>query len=61
VENYGQLDGNVSYEFENGVSIFAEGINIAGEDRRGHRRSPNTVYFMNNGEPRWSIGARYKF
>ena len=61
VENYGQLDGNVSYEFENGVSIFAEGINITGEDRRGHRRSSNNVYFMNNGQPRWSFGARYKF
>lgn len=61
VEDYGQLDGNVSYDFDNGVSIFAEGINILGEDRRGHRRSENNVYFVNNGEPRWSFGARYKF
>ncbi|MEL6568504.1 MAG: TonB-dependent receptor [Pseudomonadota bacterium] len=61
IEDYGQLDGNVSYEFDNGVSIFAEGINITGEDRRGHRRSSNNVFFVNNGQPRWSFGARYKF
>lgn len=61
VEDYGQLDGNISYEFENGFSIFAEGINILGDDRRGHRRHPNNVYFMNNGEPRWAFGGRYKF
>lgn len=61
IQNYGQLDGNVSYEFDNGVSIFVEGINITGEDRRGHRRSENNVFFMNNGQPRWSFGARYKF
>lgn len=61
VEDYGQLDGNVSYDFDNGVTIFAEGINILGEDRRGHRRSENNVYFVNNGQPRWSFGARYKF
>jgi len=60
-QDYGQLDGNVSYEFDNGVSIFAEGINITGEDRRGHRRSENNVFFMNNGQPRWAFGARYKF
>lgn len=61
VEAYGQVDANVSYEFDNGVSIFAEGINILGTDRRGHRRSDNTVTFMNNGKSRYAFGARYKF
>jgi len=61
VDDYGQLDGNISYEFDNGLSIFAEGINITGSDRSGHRRSDNATYFFNNGKARWSVGARYKF
>ena len=61
IDDYGQLDGNISYEFDNGFSIFAEGINITGSDRSGHRRSDNATFFFNNGQPRWSFGGRYKF
>lgn len=61
VESYGQLDVNASYEFDNGISLFVEGINVTGEDRRGHRRHQNNVYFMNQGEPRFAFGARKTF
>lgn len=61
VEEYGQLDLSASYEFDSGISIFMEGINVTGEDRRGHRRHPNNVFFMNQGEARWAIGARKTF
>ena len=61
VEAYGQLDVNASYEFDNGISLFVEGINVTGEDRRGHRRHQNNVYFMNQGEPRFAFGARKTF
>lgn len=61
VEEYGQLDVNASYEFDNGISVFVEGINITGEDRRGHRRHPNNVFFMLQGEPRFAVGARKTF
>lgn len=60
-EEYGQLDANASYEFDNGFSIFVEGINVLGEDRRGHRRSENNVFFMLQGESRYAVGGRYKF
>ena len=61
VEAYGQLDLSASYEFDNGISMFMEGINVTGEDRRGHRRHPNNVFFMNQGEARWALGARKTF
>ncbi|MBT8140980.1 MAG: TonB-dependent receptor, partial [Gammaproteobacteria bacterium] len=60
-EAYGQLDANLSYELNDNWIIFAESINLTGEDRRGHRRSDNTVTFSNPGEPRYMIGARYKY
>ena len=60
-QDYGQLDASASYEFDNGVSVFVEGINITAEDRRGHRRHPNNPHFMNKGEARYAVGARYKF
>jgi len=43
------------------MTIFAEGIDITGADRRGHRRSTNTVTFMNPQKGRYAVGARYKF
>ncbi len=61
IQDYGQLDASASYEFDNGVSVFVEGINIAAENRRGHRRHPNNVFFMLKGEARYAVGARYKF
>ena len=60
-EEYGQLDANISYEINEDWIIFAESINLTGEDRRGHRRHVNNVFFSNPGEPRYTIGARYKF
>ena len=60
-EAYGQLDANISYEIREGWTIFAESINLTGEDRRGHRRSDNAVTFANPGEPRYTIGARWTY
>lgn len=60
-EAYGQLDANISYELGDNWTIFAESINLTGEDRRGHRRSDNTVTFATPGEPRYMFGARYTY
>ena len=61
VEAYQQIDANVSYDFTDNLTLFAESINLTGENRRGHRRSSNTVTFVQPGKPRYAIGARYKF
>lgn len=60
-EGYGQLDASASFELTKGVSIFAEGINITGSDRRGHRRSDRNVTFVVKQDARYSAGVRFTF
>ena len=60
-EAYGQVDANVSYEFANGVSLFAEVINLTGSQQRGHRRTKDNVTFVQPGFARYNVGARFKF
>ena len=59
VEAYGQVDASASYEFSNGVTIFGEAINLLNEDRRGHRRADQAVYFAAPGHARYTAGLRF--
>ena len=59
VEDYGQFDVSASYDFGNGLSVFAEGINITNEDRRGHRRADQAVFFAAPGYARYAGGVRF--
>ena len=61
INTYGQLDASASYEFVPGLSVFAEGINILGEDRSGHLRSDNNVTFYTKQDARYSFGVRFAF
>lgn len=61
VEDYYQIDANISYDIRDNFTVFAEGIDITGTDRRGHRRSVNNAFFMNPQKGRYAVGARYKF
>ena len=61
VEKYGQVDASVSYEFIRGLTAFAEGINLTGASRRGHRRSENFVTFSQPGYARYMGGLRLSF
>ncbi|VXC97700.1 TonB-dependent receptor [Sphingomonas sp. AX6] len=61
VEAYSQIDASVSYEVRQGLTIFAEGINLTGESRRGHRRSDEFVTFAQPGFARYTGGVRFSF
>ncbi|WP_315761021.1 TonB-dependent receptor [Sphingomonas sp. Y38-1Y] len=61
VEDYGQVDASASWEFIRGLTVFAEGINITGSNRRGHRRSENFVTFAQPGYARYMGGLRFTF
>ena len=61
VNSYGQFDASASYDFKNGFSVFAEGINLTNADRRGHQRNDQTVFFAAPGYARYAAGVRYKF
>ena len=43
------------------VAIFAEGINILGENRSGHLRSDRNVNFVTKQDARYSAGVRFTF
>jgi TonB-dependent receptor len=61
VESFSQLDLNVSYDVNDNITVFVEGINITGEDRRTHARSYNQLWSLSDLGARYQIGARYTF
>ncbi len=61
VNTYGQLDASASYAVTKSVAIFAEGINILGENRSGHLRSDRNVNFVTKQDARYSAGVRFTF
>jgi TonB-dependent receptor len=61
VEEYSQWDFNVSYQIDDNLSVFVEGINITEEDQRIHGRSTYQVRQYSVGHARYNIGARYVF
>ena len=61
VESYGQFDASASYEFGNGLTVFAEGINLTNEDRRGHQRADQAIFFAAPGYARYAAGVRFSW
>jgi len=60
-EDYGQLDANVSYEFNDNLTVFVEGINITDETTRSFGRHKLMVKNIQQTGARYNIGLRYKF
>ena len=61
VEDYGQLDANIGYEFNENLSVFAEGINLTDEYTRSYGRHELMVKNIQQAGPRYNVGVRYKF
>ncbi|WP_222931856.1 TonB-dependent receptor [Sphingomonas sabuli] len=61
IDPYGQWDVSASYEFRRGLTAFFEGINVTNEDRRGHMRNDQTVFFAAPGYSRYALGLRMTF
>ena len=60
-EAYSQIDFNASYQVNNELSVFIEGINITGEDTRTHGRTSAQLWNLSEQKARFSLGARYTF
>ncbi|MFT7133494.1 MAG: TonB-dependent receptor, partial [Cyclobacteriaceae bacterium] len=58
-EEYGQIDFNVSYMFNDDLTVFVEGINLTDETQRLHGRNENQALFVTQTGPRYMVGARY--
>jgi TonB-dependent receptor len=61
IEEYKQIDMNVTYHLTDNLDVSLEGINITGEDRREHARNKNMMIGLDDLGARYQIGARYTF
>jgi len=60
-ESYGQLDMNVTWEQNEHLAFFVEGINLTNETMRLHSRHRNMLVSASQTGPRYMFGLRYKF
>ncbi len=63
VDDYGQLDVNISYELPwvDGMTVIAEGINVTDETQRRFGRTEEMVITAIEQGARYSVGVRYQF
>ncbi|WP_438862330.1 TonB-dependent receptor [Neptunicella sp.] len=61
IEAYYQIDANVSYEITENLTVFAEGLNITGENSRSHARNSTQLWYLTDLGARYQVGARYTF
>ena len=60
VEEYYQLDMNMSYEINDQLSVFLEGINLTEEHQRIHGRSTYQLREFAIGHARYNFGIRFE-
>ncbi|NIP17591.1 MAG: TonB-dependent receptor [Xanthomonadales bacterium] len=60
-EEYSQVDAIVSYSFENGVTVFAEAINLTDEYTRTHSRRDEMHEYLTNLGARYGVGVRWVY
>ena len=60
-DEYGQYDVNVSFNVNDDLILFAEGINVTDEVQRLRGRAPGQTLFITQTGPRYMFGARYHF
>ncbi|WP_100658588.1 TonB-dependent receptor [Alteromonas flava] len=61
VDEYEQWDLNASYDFDNGLVVAFEVINLTDETTRGYARDYLQVAGVTQTGPRYNIGFRYTF
>ena len=60
-ESYAQWDISGSYDINETVTVFAEGVNITNEVTRRHGRYDNQFVRLEDTGARWSVGVRASF
>ena len=61
IEEYGQWDISASYDINDTMTVFAEGINITGEEIRARGRFANQMVNVASGSARYALGIRASF
>jgi len=60
-ESYGQIDALISYAFESGWTVFAEGFNLTNEYLRLYGRADKQTMFVTTTGRRYGVGVRWTF
>jgi hypothetical protein len=60
-ERFGQWDVSASYDYNEYLTIFVEGINVTGEELKQTGRFKNQLYSLEDNGSRYAIGIRAKF
>ncbi|HEU5134953.1 MAG TPA: TonB-dependent receptor [Steroidobacteraceae bacterium] len=61
VDEYKQVDLNVTYNFNDQFAVGLDGINITGEGQLIYSRTKQMQWWNAEGDPRWMLTARYNF
>jgi TonB-dependent receptor len=61
IEDYSQIDLNLSYSVTDALTLSLEGLNVTGEDSRSHGRNKAMMWDMYDLGARYQVGARYTF
>ena len=61
VDEYKQVDLNVTYNFNDSFAVGLDGINITGEGQLIYSRTKQMQWWNGEGDPRWMLTARYNF
>jgi TonB-dependent receptor len=61
VDEYQQVDLNVTYNINDQIAVGLDGINITGEGQLIYSRTKQMQWWNAEGDPRWMLTARYNF
>jgi outer membrane receptor protein involved in Fe transport len=61
VAPFGELDFNISYDVTSKLAISLEGINLTNESLRTYARDENELWYAQELDRRFLLGARYRF
>jgi TonB-dependent receptor len=61
VKDYGQIDISASYEINDNLSVFVDGINVTNEANRNYGRTERQVLRAGQTGARYNLGVRYNF
>lgn len=61
IEEFEQLDLNVSWNATDALTVSLDGINLIEQGTRGFGRTRNMITFINEADARWMLSARYQF
>jgi len=59
--SYGQLDGQISYDFNENFGVFVEGINLTKADQSAYLQFPELPFRYESGSRRIYVGGKFKF